>query len=136
MHTYKLILSQILTANKLSDIDYISEADLELLDSINQTANDLIYEDILDAFNDNLSINPDVNLVSYKDNVYTYAEGAFIADKISVSLKNLGVGVEDNVAFLVERSELYMFSVLVFYLLVLLMFLWMMRILMNVLSLF
>ena len=112
MESYKLILSQLISAETLSDINYVLESDLELLDSINQTEHALDYDDILDAFNDNLSNNPDSNLVSFNDEVYTYAEGAFIAGKIAESLKDLGVGIGDNVAFLVERSELYMFSVL------------------------
>ncbi|MBQ2612572.1 MAG: amino acid adenylation domain-containing protein [Methanobrevibacter sp.] len=109
---YNLILSQIINANNLSDINYITKEDLELLDNYNKTEHDLLYDDILDAFNDNLSDYPDNNLVSYNDSVFTYTEGAFIANKIAKSLKNIGVGVDDNVAFLVERSELYMFSVL------------------------
>ncbi|WP_406534985.1 amino acid adenylation domain-containing protein [Methanobrevibacter sp.] len=110
--SYKLILAQLISVERLSDINYVSESDLELLDFINQTEYDLIYDDILDAFNNNLSNNPDSNLVSFNEDVYTYAEGAFIADKIAESLKGLGVVPGDNVAFLVERSELYMFSVL------------------------
>ena len=110
--SYKLILKQLISSEKLSDIDYVSESDLELLNSINQTEYSLKYDDLLDAFNDNLSNNPDSGLVSYNDAVYSYSEGAFIADNIAKSLKNMGVKAGDNVAFLVERSELYMFSVL------------------------
>ena len=57
-------------------------------------------------------LNPDNILVSYEERSYTYGEGAFIADKIASSLKDLGVEVQDNVGFLVDRSELYMFCVL------------------------
>ena len=70
------------------------------------------HQDILDAFNDNLAKYPDNNLVSYNENAYTYAEGAFIVDKLANTLKELGIEKQDCVAFLVERSELYMFSVL------------------------
>ena len=85
--SYKLILKQLISSETLSDIDYISESDLELLNSINQTEYPLKYDDLLDAFNDNLSNNPDSNLVSYNDSVYSYSEGAFIADNIAKSLK-------------------------------------------------
>ena len=68
--------------------------------------------DILDAFNDNLSKYPDNPLVHYKDNSYTYSESAFIADRIAKSLKEMGVKKQDHVAFLVERSELYVFNIL------------------------
>ncbi|WP_296888834.1 non-ribosomal peptide synthetase [uncultured Methanobrevibacter sp.] len=112
VESYKLILQDIIEVKELKDINYTSGADLDLLDSYNQTEYSLIYEDILDAFNDNLAKYPKNNLVSYKDNVYSYGECAFIADKIANSLKSLGVEKGENVAFLLERSELYMFSIL------------------------
>ena len=51
-------------------------------------------------------------MVVYKDASYTFAEGAFIADRIRQKLLSLGITPEDRVGFLVPRSELYMFSVL------------------------
>ena len=112
VESYNMILNQLLSVNKLSDINYISSSDLELLNTYNDTSCDLDYVDVLEAFNDNLSRNPDNILVSYEERSYTYGEGAFIADKIASSLKDLGVEVQDNVGFLVERSELYIFCVL------------------------
>ncbi|WP_296889690.1 non-ribosomal peptide synthetase, partial [uncultured Methanobrevibacter sp.] len=112
INSYKLILSQIIGVNELSEIEYVSKEDLEYLDSYNMTESSLDYDDILDAFNDNLSKYPNNNLVAYKDVYYTYSEGAFVADKIAKSLIDMGVEKEDCVAFLVERSELYMFSIL------------------------
>ena len=55
--SYKSILSQIISVDKLSEINYVSGSDLEILDDINQTEHDLKYDDILDAFNDNLKKN-------------------------------------------------------------------------------
>ncbi|MBQ2831509.1 non-ribosomal peptide synthetase [Methanobrevibacter sp.] len=112
VESYKLILQDIIEVEELKDINYTAGVDFELLDSYNQTGHSLIYEDILDAFNDNLAKYPKNNLVSYNDNVYSYDEGAFIADKIADSLRSFGVGKGENVAFLVERSELYIFSIL------------------------
>ena len=112
MESYNLILSQMITADKLSEIIYVTESDLDLLDSYNATECPLEHGDILDAFNGNLSDEPNHNLVSYWDNVYTYSEGAFLADKIAKRLVDLGVEAQDCVGFLVDRSELYMFSVL------------------------
>ncbi|MCR5026166.1 MAG: amino acid adenylation domain-containing protein, partial [Methanobrevibacter sp.] len=112
VEVYREILTQILDAENLEDIDYVSESDLELLDSYNQTEYPLDYNDILEAFNDNLEKYPDNKLVSFKDSCYSYAEGAFISDKVAKALTNLGITEQDNVAFFVDRSELYMFSVL------------------------
>ncbi len=110
--SYKLILKEIISKNSLSDINYTSVSDLRKLDEYNQTEHDLEYCDILEAFNDHLAKYPDDPLVSYENRVYSYGESAFLADKIAKSLNDLGVQSQDNVAFLVERSELYMLSAL------------------------
>ena len=112
MESYKLILHGIITSNDLSDINYITQDDIELLDSYNNTEHDLEYDDVLDAFNSNLARYPDNALVSFNDRFYSYVEGAFIADMIAKKLIDLGVRVGDCVGFLTERSEYYMFCVL------------------------
>ena len=103
---------QLINVNNLSEINYTSDSDIELLNTYNHTETPLIYNDVLDAFNDNLAKYPDNKLVSSRDISYSYSESAFIADNVAKSLKNMGVKSQDNVAFLVERSELYMFCVL------------------------
>ena len=112
LNVFKEILIQISDKENLSDIDYISEEDLNLLDSYNQTEHPLEYEDIMDAFNDNLAKYPSNKLVSFKDKAYTYADVAFIVDKIANELSELGVKQNDAVAFLTERSEWYLFDAL------------------------
>ena len=109
---YKRILTEMIGSNTLGEINYTGSADLNLLDSYNETSHDLEYGDILEAFNKNLAKSPDSPLVTYVENSYTYAEVAFIADRIANSLKSLDIGFQDSVAFLVERSEYYMFSIL------------------------
>ena len=108
----KLILQGLLNVSRLGDINYITEDDVELLDSFNETEYDLLYADILDAFNVNLNENPNGNLVSFDGVVYSYAEGAYIANKLAGRLMELGVDSGECVSFLVNRSELYMFCVL------------------------
>ena len=112
IESYNLILQEMLCAGRLSDINYTSYEDILLLDSYNETEHDLVYEDVLDAFNDNLVRNTERNLVSFNDVSYTYGEGAFIANKIAKRLIELGVDAQDCVSFLVERSELYMLCTL------------------------
>ena len=110
--SYKLILQDMLQVDELSDINYITNDDIQLLNSYNKTEYPLEYEDVLDAFNDNLKKYPNSALVSMNDNVYSYAEGAYIADKIAKDLLDFGVESGDHVGFLTNRSEYYMFSVL------------------------
>ena len=110
--SFKLILHEMISVDNLCEISYITGEDVELLDTFNQTEKPLVYGDVLDAFNDNLSRRPEAPLVSFMDTDYSYGEGAFIADRIANRLNDMGVESGENVAFLVERSELYMFCVL------------------------
>ena len=112
IQSYKLILHGILTVNKLSDINYTSNEDIKLLDDYNNTEYTLVYDDVLDAFNDNLAQYPDSPLVSMDNNSYSHAECAFIASKIAELLKQAEVNVDDCIAFVCERSEWYLFSIL------------------------
>lgn len=110
--SYKLILKEMMYVNSLSDISYTLSSDLNALDEYNKTEKDLDFSDVLDAFNENLSKYPNNKLVSYNDALYSYSEGAFIADALAKKLVELGVESQDRIPFLVERSELYMFSAL------------------------
>lgn len=110
--SYKLILKEMMYVNSLSDISYTLSSDLNALDEYNKTEKDLDFSDVLDAFNENLSKYPNNKLVSYNDALYSYGEGAFIADALAKKLVELGVESQDCIPFLVERSELYMFSAL------------------------
>ena len=110
--SYKLILHEMLNVDKLSDINYISADDINFLDKYNETDCNLCYDDVLDAFNNNLSKCSDNKLVSYGNVSYTYGEGAFLADKIAQKLIDLGVNARDCIGFLLSCSEYYIFNVL------------------------
>ena len=112
IESYKLILNEIRMADELKEIDYTSKDDINLLNAYNKTEHPLIYDDILDAFNENLSKNPQKRLVAYENTSYTYGEGAYIADAIAKRLIDLGIENQDRVSFLVHRSEMYIFCVL------------------------
>lgn len=109
---YQQILRGMMTAERLKEIPYTSEEDISLLNGWNLTEVSLPYGHILEAFRDTLSKYPENKMVVYKDASYTFAEGAFIANRIRQKLLSLGITPEDRVGFLVPRSELYMFSVL------------------------
>ena len=110
--SYKLICHGIISLNELSQINYITSSDLELLDGLNRTEHSMQYGDILDSFNDNLSKYPNNNLVTYMDRHFSYSQGAYIADKIAKKLSSFGVRQHNRVAFLLQRSENYIFSIL------------------------
>ena len=79
--SFKLILNGLIREKMLSDIQYTLESDIELLDSYNKTEYKLLFDDIIEAFNFNLFKDSKKPLVSFKDRVYSYGQGAFIADK-------------------------------------------------------
>ena len=110
IESYKLILKCMVNVSNLSDISYISSRDLVVLDEINETSHDLYYSDILDAFNDNLSKYPNNNLVLADNVSYTYAEAAFLIDKIQKLLIDNNIGSNDTVSVFVERNHWVLLS--------------------------
>ena len=112
VNVFKEVLFGFLDKNELKDIDYVSDDDVHIFNDLNITEHTLGYDDILDAFNDNLAKGQDKKLVTMNDKSYTYGEGAYIADKIAKRLKDEGIAPSDCVGFFTERSEHYMFSTL------------------------
>ncbi|MBO4531945.1 MAG: amino acid adenylation domain-containing protein, partial [Paludibacteraceae bacterium] len=110
VESYKMILSQLISVETLSDINYVSQSDLELLDSINQTEHPLRYDDILDAFNDNLETCENNLLVGYEDTDYTHGQGAFIINEVANKLLDFDVEKQDFVGLFVERSEWFLLA--------------------------
>ena len=110
VESYKLILHEMIKFKELSDLNYISDDDVLLLDKINETEHDLFYSDVLEAFNSNLSKCPDNMLVSYDGRAYSYGEGAFIINEICSMLTDSGVVRRDFVALFVNRSEWYLLA--------------------------
>lgn len=110
--SYELILRDMMRAEQLTDIHFTTEKDLALLDGWNRTDEELTYEDILEPFNVNLQKYPDYRLVVCNDASCTFAEGAYIADRIRRELIRLGVKADDRVSFLIPRSEAYLLCIL------------------------
>ena len=110
--TFKLVLKGMTDADNLSDIEYTDMSDLAILDDCNKTETHFKYPDILEIFNENLSKYPDNNLVSMDGRSYSYSQGAYIADKIAIRLREMGIKSQECVGFLTSRGEYYMFAVL------------------------
>lgn len=136
VNVFKKVLIQFLEKKNLADIDYISDDDLMLLDTYNQTEHPLKHDDILDAFNENLSRFPDNDLVYYNDVKYTYGEGAHVSKVISDKLKELGVDSMTMWLFSLNVRRHTYFVYWVFSQQVRLTFRWMTHILIVVYSLF
>ena len=68
------IVSGLISCARLSEIEYVSQADIELQERTNDTSVPLQYKDILEAFRSRVSKSPDSILLRYLDRKYTYAE--------------------------------------------------------------
>jgi len=112
VESFTMISKEMINAECLSEINYINQNDLKLLDTYNKTEHELEYDDILCAFNENLKKDLDKELAVFNNKTYTFGEGAYIADIIAKKLIEFGVKSQDCIAFLVERSEWYLLSIL------------------------
>ena len=108
--SFKLILRDFINVDNLSEINYISQSDLKLLDSYNETEYEFKHSDILDAFNENLPECENKTLVGYKNRSYTHGQSAFIADKIANELTDMKIKHKDFVSLFVPRSELFLLT--------------------------
>ena len=99
------IMEGILSTRCLSEIDYISDADLKILDNVNDTSMDAPFPDILDAFRWWSQKTPDNNFVKFRDCVYSYSEAYGITGGLAAKLVSLGIVRGDVVGIFMDRSE-------------------------------
>ncbi len=107
---YSMILDGFLTKERLSDIEYISQADREVLDRYNSTSRPLICGNIREWFDKCVREGPEDILVKYNDRKITYSEAERITGTIASVLVSKGVRKGDKVAVLVPRSEWYVLA--------------------------
>ena len=91
---------------QLSDIMMLSEEQTQLLDSFNQ--NDVPYDDtqtIVSLFRKQAELHPDHVAVVYKDTRLTYREVDELSDRIAQYIAAKGLGAEDVVSVILNRSE-------------------------------
>ena len=110
--TFDRIVTGLLTCERLSEIQYVSQEDIELQERINNTSVPLKYRDILEAFRARVAESPGSVLLTYLDNRYTYAEADSISDSIASALSSAGISRGDSVAIMIPRSEWYLLCVL------------------------
>ena len=106
MESYEATLEGLLTQTNLSDIDFTTASQMELLDSFNQT--DKSYDDtqtIVSLFRQQAKATPENVAVVFKDKKYTYAEVDEISDRIANHIVAKGLGNEDVVSVLIPRCE-------------------------------
>ena len=99
------ILLDMLTAEKLSDIDMLTERQLKRLDENNRLEKDYEITDIVTLFRRQVEKTPDSTAVVYLDKKFTYREVDRISENIAALLKKNGIGKGSVVSILIPRSE-------------------------------
>ena len=107
MGLYDVALGEFLRRERLADVDLVNSQEKDLLDGFNRT--DLSYIDpdrtVLSAFADAVRRWPDHDAVVFGDKHYTYREVDILSNRIANELHRLGVGREDKVSVLINKSE-------------------------------
>ncbi len=108
LERYKLVIDQIIKNQKakLSDIEISTAAERErILGEFNQTTVDYSNDKtIVDLFEEQVAKTPDKVAVMFKDDQLTYADLNAKANQVARRLIKAGVGLEDAVCLMTERS--------------------------------
>ncbi len=99
------VLSEMLKHEKLSEIDMLTENQLEKLDKENHFEFDYEITDLVTMFRRQVEKTPDNTAVVYLDRSYTYREVDRITENIAAFLKSKGVGKNHAVSVLIPRCE-------------------------------
>lgn len=103
--TYQQVLTELLTKEKLSDIDPVSASQKERLKAFNQTEYKYEKESVVTQINRYVTETPDKTAVIFKDKKISYHELGDTADRIAKYLNNKGIKTEDVVSVLIPRCE-------------------------------
>ena len=105
VESYKSIAEEIINKKSLNEIKYTIDSDLNLLDNLNNTETELRYNNILAAFNDNLSKYPNNTLVIDDNAKYTYRESAYLINSLNSLLKQNEISENETVTIFVDRNH-------------------------------
>ncbi len=105
LESYNKVLSEMLGKEKLSEINMLTDAQLEKLDEENHFEFDYEITDIVTMFRRQAEKTPDNTAVVYLDKSYTYKEIDRITENIAAFLKSKGVGKNNAVSVLIPRCE-------------------------------
>ena len=100
------VLEEMLSKERLSDIDMLTDDQRERLDRLNDT--DVAYDDtqtVVSLFRRQAQLTPDKEAVVFKDNRYTYKEVDELSDRIACYVASKGLGAEDAVSVIIPRCE-------------------------------
>ena len=106
LESYEAVVQGMLTQTLLRDVEITTAEQTALLDSFNTPGVDYdTSETVVSLFRKQAKANPDAMAVVFKDHRYTYAQVDEISDRIACCIAGKGLGREDAVSVLINRSE-------------------------------
>ena len=105
LESFDKVLAELLCKDKLSEIDMLTQAQLDKLDDENHFEFDYEITDIVTMFRRQVEKTPENIAVVYLDRTYTYKEVDRITENIAAFLKSKGVGKNNAVSVLIPRCE-------------------------------
>ncbi|MCR4589918.1 MAG: amino acid adenylation domain-containing protein [Lachnospiraceae bacterium] len=103
--TVEQVLSELLTKEKMSDVDPLSSTQRDLLDSFNRTEADYEKKDVVSQFRFRAAEYPDNAALSFKEKTLSYRETDELTDRIAAFISGSGIGRENVVSVLIPRNE-------------------------------
>ena len=106
LESYEAVIGGMLTQPLLRDVEIITAEQTARLDSFNPQGADYdTTETVVSLFRKQAKANPDAMAVVFKDHRYTYAQVDEISDRIACYIASKGLGREDAVSVIINRSE-------------------------------
>ena len=106
LESYEAVVGGMLTQPLLHDVEITTAEQTARLDSFNPLGTDYdATETVVSLFRKQAKANPDAMAVVFKDHRYTYAQVDDISDRIACYIASKGLGREDAVSVLINRSE-------------------------------
>ena len=106
LESYEAVVGGMLTQPLLHDVEITTAEQTARLDSFNPQGVDYdTTETIVSLFRKQAKATPEAVAVVFKDHRYTYAQVDEISDRIACYIASKGLGREDAVSVLINRSE-------------------------------
>lgn len=106
LESYEAVVQGMLTQTLLRDVEITTAEQTAQLDSFNPQGTDYdTTETVVSLFRKQAKATPNAEAVVFKDRRYTYAQVDEISDRIACHIAGKGLGREDVVSVLINRSE-------------------------------
>ena len=106
LESYEAVVGGMLTQSLLRDVEITTAEQTARLDSFNPQGTDYdTTETVVSLFRKQAKATPDAMAVVFKGHRYTYAQVDEISDRIACYIASKGLGREDAVSVLINRSE-------------------------------